>query len=115
MTDKPDSRDEDEEATEGAEPTAEEVYGELEPFEPYTTREVASAFDVPKRLARRLLHAQNADGRVRKKEPKPDRAIWIREPPATTCPNCGREFEVKYLHAVLSAVRFCPRCGTRIE
>jgi len=94
-------------------PDPEDVYGAMDPLEPYTTGEVARLLDIPRTLARELLTALGEAGKIRVKRPD-ERPIWIREPPAHTCRSCGREFEVKYLHAVLSSVQFCPRCGTEL-
>lgn len=93
----------------------EAVYEAMDPLEPYTTDELTDRLDKPRDLVRRALDQLFGDGEIRKKDPEPSRPIWIREPTKHTCPDCGRTFEVKYLHAVLSAVRFCPRCGTTIE
>lgn len=99
----------------GESPSADELYEQMELPEPYTTSELAGLLGVPRRLARSLPEALSDGHRIRKKQPEKDRVIWIREPPVHAYPNCGREFEIKYLHTVLSAVRFCPRCGTRLE
>lgn len=95
--------------------SSEAVYEAMEPLEPYTTGELASALDVPRRLARRLLDRLADEETIRKKEPEPERVIWIREPPKHVCPNCGGEFEVRYFHPVFQAVQFCPKCGTRLR
>lgn len=97
--------------------SAQELYEAMEPLEPYTTGELASLLDVPRQFARKLLEALTGDEQIRRKEPDTgsDSTIWIRPPPIHECPNCGRQFEINYLHTVLSAVRFCPRCGTRIN
>ena len=87
----------------------------MEPLELYTTGELASVLGVPRRLARRLLDRLADAGTIRRKEPEPERVIWIREPPKHECPNCGGEFEVKHFHPVFQAVQFCPRCGTRLR
>lgn len=94
--------------------SAEEVYERLEPFEPYTTDELASEFAVERGIIRRLLDRLTSEEKIRQKKPAKGRSIWVREPPKNRCPNCDREFEVKYLHAVLSAVQYCPRCGTQL-
>ena len=86
----------------------------MAPLEPYTTTELAGLLDLPARLVRRLLERLVDDGAVRRKRPDPDTVLWIREPPSRRCQRCGRAFEVKYLHAVLSSVHYCPRCGSRL-
>lgn len=92
--------------------SSEEVYEAMEPPEPYTTGELASALDVPRRFARRLLDRLADEETIREKKSEPSRVIWIREPPKHECPNCGGEFEVRYFHPVFQAVQFCPTCGT---
>ncbi len=87
----------------------------MAPLEPYTTGELARVLDAPRRLVRQLLDALADEEQIRKKTPEPDRTIWIREPPARTCPGCGRTFEIKFLHPVLSSARFCPRCGAQLD
>ena len=100
---------------EGATPAAETVYEAMEPLEPYTTGELASTLGAPRRLVRGLLDRLAEAGTIRRKEPEPERVIWIREPPKHECPNCGGEFEVRYFHPVFQAVQFCPKCGTRLR
>lgn len=97
------------------EPGPTDVFEAMEPLEPYTTGELAGLLEAPGRLVRRVLDRLADEGRVRKKVPETDRVIWVREPPKHACPECGREFEIKFLHPVLSSVRFCPRCGTRLR
>jgi len=87
----------------------------MEPFEPYTTGELAAVLAVPKQVIRKLLNVLTAEEHIRRKEPESDRVIWIREPPANSCPDCGHKFEVKFLHSVLSAAQYCPRCGTQLD
>lgn len=94
--------------------SAEAVYGEMAVLEPYTTGELASSFDAPRRRIRTLLKRLADAGRVRRKDPEPDSVIWIREPPAHECDACGYRYEVKFLHPVLAAVRYCPRCGSKL-
>lgn len=96
-------------------PSPDEVYEAMDPLEPYTTGELAKKFRASKRLIWSLLNTLAGTDKVRKKEPEPNRRIWIREPPAHKCPNCGYEFQVKVLHPVLSSIRLCPRCGTQIK
>jgi hypothetical protein len=119
MTDDHDPRRDDASDENGSGPdeplSAERVSEAMEPLEPYTTGELASALDVPKRLVRRLLDRLADAGTIRRKEPEPKRVIWIREPPKHECPTCGGEFEVKHFHPVFQAVQFCPRCGTRLR
>jgi len=93
--------------------SVEEIYEEMEVLEPYTAGELASSFDAPKRRIRKLLERLADSGEIRKKEPEPDRAIWIREAPIHECSNCGHKYEVKFLHPILSAVQFCPQCGAQ--
>mgnify|MGYP000212267376 FL=1 len=87
----------------------------MAPLEPYTTGELATRLDAPKRLVRELLNRLAGEEKVRKKEPEPQRVIWIREPPKHECPGCGGGFEVKYVHPVFQAVQFCPKCGTQLR
>lgn len=112
MTDAPDPP---EEPPADSEVTPDDVYEEMEPFEPYTTGELAAVLDIPRRVARSLLDALTATERIRKKEPEPERLIWVREPPKHECSACGHAFEIKYFHPVLQSVQFCPRCGGRLE
>lgn len=98
-----------------ADPTPSDVYEAMEPLEPYTAGELAAALDAPRRRVRALLDRLAGDDRIRKKEPEPERAIWIREPPKHECPKCGGEFEVRYFHPVFQSVQFCPECGTRLR
>ena len=91
----------------------ETLHERLDPLEPYTTGELAGLFDAPRTRVRELLESLRQRD-VRKKEPEPDRVIWIREPPANECPACRHRFEVKVLHPVLASIRFCPRCGYRL-
>lgn len=98
----------------GTDVTADDVYEEMEPLEPYTAGELASVVDAPKRRIRELLEALWNEGKIRKKESEPQRAIWIREVPVHECPECGYRYEVKFLHPVLSSVQFCPRCGKQL-
>jgi hypothetical protein len=97
------------------ESSPDELLSAMDPLEPYTTRELAQALGRPIRRIRSLLDQLSADEAVRKAEPGRDNAIWIREAPVAQCPACGREFEVKYLHAVLTSVKYCPHCGVRLE
>lgn len=94
--------------------SANEIYSEMEVLEPYTAGELASYFDAPKDRVRKLLERLSTSGKLRKKEPEPKQAIWIREAPIHECANCGYRYEVKFLHPVLSAVQFCPRCGEHV-
>jgi rubrerythrin len=94
--------------------SADVIYDEMEVLEPYTTGELASYFDAPKQRIRNLLERLTSTGKIRKKEPEPKSAIWIREAPVYECPNCGYTYEVKFLHPVLSTVQFCPQCGTQL-
>lgn len=95
-------------------PSAAALYEELEVLEPYTTGELASEVEAPKRRVRRLLERLAGDGKIRKKVPEPERTIWIRDAPTNECPACGHTYEIKFIHPVLSSARFCPRCGERL-
>lgn len=96
-------------------PSPEQLYQELEVFEPYTTDELAAEFRAERSIIKRLLGALNREGKIRKKKPADGNTIWIREPPKHRCPNCEYEFEIKYLHPVFSAVQYCPRCGAHLQ
>lgn len=100
------------------EPSPDDVYEEMTPGEPYTTRELAGLLDRPRAVVRRLLDALATDDRVRKKEPPTDRPtprpIWVREAPTHVYPDRGDEFGVRDAHPVLGTVRDCPTCGTRL-
>ena len=113
MTRPPDEPDDKSSADDTVSP--DEVFETMEPLEPYTTTELATMVGVSKQFVRRLLETLTSNERIRKKEAERNRVIWIREPPAHTCPDCGREFEIKFLHPILSAVQFCPRCGAQLE
>lgn len=91
--------------------SADTIYHEMEVLEPYTAGELASYFDAPKERVRKLLQRLSSSGKIRKKKPTPNQAIWIRDAPVNECANCGYKYEVKFLHPVLSSVQFCPRCG----
>lgn len=94
--------------------SAEELFGDLKPFEPYTTDELADAYGTKKSIIRPLLDKLNRQGKVRKKKPKSSPTIWIRKPPVNSCSECGRDFGIKLLHPVFSAVQYCPQCGNRL-
>lgn len=100
-----------------ADPSPADVAESMEPLEPYTTREVAGLVDIPKRVARRLLNALYDAGNVEKKPPHEEagRTIWVRNVPHITCTECGHEFMVRIVHPVLASVRYCPRCGARVD
>jgi Zn finger protein HypA/HybF involved in hydrogenase expression len=87
----------------------------MEPVGPYTTGELASLLDAPRQIVRHLLDALAGDEKIRKKEPEPDRTIWVREPPKNECLQCGGEFEVKYFHPIFQAVQYCPKCGAQLR
>ncbi|WP_338739480.1 FeoC-like transcriptional regulator [Haloplanus salilacus] len=95
--------------------TADGLYDEMEVLEPYTTGELASTMEASRAQVRDLLERLATSARVRKKTTDSERAIWLRTPSTHECGNCGYTYEVTFLHPVLSAVRFCPRCGTRVE
>lgn len=96
-------------------PSAKEVYKSMEPFEPYTTGELATVLDISNRIARKILDELANDERIQKKETDPERPIWIRKPPKHVCPSCGVEFEIRYFHPSYQRVRSCPRCGTELS
>lgn len=87
---------------------------ELESFEPYTADELADELEAPPGLIRSLLERLRDAGAVRRKTPQSNAPIWMRKPSATSCPDCEYRFEVKFLHPVLSPVKFCPQCGTQM-
>lgn len=105
----------DDTSSDADEPSSDDVYESMDPLEPYTTGELADRLETSKSLVRSLLNKLAGTDKIRKKEPEPNRAIWIREPPAYECANCGYEFQIKFLHPVLSSVRICPQCGTRLN
>ncbi|GAB6880190.1 hypothetical protein JCM17823_24640 [Halorubrum gandharaense] len=84
------------------------------PFEPYTDEQFAADLEIQKRKAREYLRRLETREEVHRKDIKGSPPIWIREPKPQTCPSCDRAFEVKYLHAIFSSSRFCPRCGTKL-
>lgn len=94
---------------------ADQVYDSMDPLEPYTTGELASLLDAPKQFVRKLLDTLAGDEKIRKKQPEPDRTIWVRKAPKHGCPQCGREFEVTYAHPVFQAVQYCPKCGAKLQ
>lgn len=94
--------------------SADELFEKLEPFEPYTTDELVETFEVERGIIRKLLDKLSQEGKLKKKKPKSSPNLWIREPPVNSCSECGREFEIKFVHPVLSSVQFCPRCGNRL-
>lgn len=113
MTKSPDPNDDDM-SSENAISEPGDVHEKMDPFEPYTTGELARVLGIPKRLARTFLNALTDDGQVRKKETKSGPVIWVREPPTNSCPDCGREFQIKFSHPMFSAAQLCPRCGARL-
>ena len=110
MTDENDRRD----GHADSDPTPAELLDELEPFEPYTTEELADAFDTEPGVIRRLLARLVRTEAVRKKTPTAGPDLWIRDPPVNTFSACGREFAVTFAHPVFSATNYCPRCGNRL-
>lgn len=94
--------------------TAERLFEELEPFEPYTADELAAELGSERGTIRKLLDRLRREEKVKTKQPKSSAQLWIREPPVNSCGNCGRQFEIKFLHPVLSSVQFCPRCGHQL-
>lgn len=94
--------------------SADTLRDKLEPFEPYTTDELADTFDTDRGIIRELLDQLSQEKKVKKKKPKSSPIIWVKEPPVNRCEECDREFEIKFLHPVLSSVKFCPRCGTQL-
>lgn len=109
----PDSRSEDD-GGEILDDELETAFEAMVPFEPYTDEQLAADLEVQKRKARAYLKRLEEREEVTRKKPKGSPSLWIREPKAQECPGCGRQFEVKYLHAIFSASRFCPRCGTKL-
>lgn len=103
------------EASNGDDPSPDEVYAAMDPLEPYTMGELARRLDASKGLIWSLLNKLVADDKVRKKAPEPNQMIWIRDPPVNECEECGYEFQIKFLHPVLSSVRHCPRCGRELK
>lgn len=97
----------------GGELSAADLREGMAVLEPYTAGELASRFDAPKRRVRALLERLSEEGTVRKKAPDPERPVRVRTDPEE-CPDCGYRYEVRFLHPVLSTVRFCPRCGARV-
>lgn len=104
----------DREKPDSTELSADELFEQLEPFEPYSTDELADDLAADRGVIRRLLDKLNGEGRIKRKKPKSSPNIWVREPPVNSCSECGREFEVKFMHSVLSSVQFCPRCGKQV-
>jgi len=104
----------DDPSSDDDEPSPDDVYESMDPLEPYTTGELANRLDTSKGLVRSVLNKLAGTDKIRKKEPEPSRAIWIREPPVYECANCGHESQIKFLHPVLSSVRLCPRCGKQL-
>ena len=100
--------------TTDTDPSAEELLDDLEPFEPYTTDELADAYGTKRSVIRQLLDTLNREEKVRKKKPKSSPTIWIREPPVNSCSKCDRTFEIKFMHPVFSSAQYCPRCGNRL-
>lgn len=96
-------------------PSSDELYEKLEPFEPYTTDELAAELQTEENTIRKLLNKLTRERKIRKKTPKESRTIWIREPPKNSCPSCEYEFEIKFLHPVFSSVQYCPRCGAHLK
>lgn len=94
--------------------SADELCEKLEPFEPYTTNELADKFDADQGIIRKFLDKLNREGKVKKKKPKSSPTIWARKPPVNSCSKCGRQFEIKIMHPVFSSAQFCPRCGNRL-
>lgn len=58
--------------------TPDDIYEAMEPFEPYTSREIADKLAIPRRTAYEFLDDLADTGRIRKKKPEPRRAIWVR-------------------------------------
>lgn len=91
-----------------------DVFDRMVPFEPYTDEQLAKDLEIQKQQARDYLKRLEEREKIHRKKPAGSRTLWIREPKAQTCPNCGRAFEVKYVHVIFSSSRVCPRCGTRL-
>jgi predicted transcriptional regulator len=64
----------------GHDATESDVFAAMDPLEPYTTRELADALNIPRRSAYEFLEQLAKQDRIRKKKPEPRRAIWIRSP-----------------------------------
>lgn len=84
------------------------------PFEPYTAAELAADLELQIEEAEAYLETLEAEETVRTKKPPDTKRLWLREPNPQACSNCGREFEIKYIHAIFGSAQFCPRCGTRL-
>lgn len=84
------------------------------PFEPYTAAELAADLELQIEEAEAYLKTLEAEQVVQSKKPPNTKRLWLREPKPQACPNCGREFEIKYLHAIFGSAQFCPRCGTHL-
>lgn len=98
----------------GRELSPDDVYDEMVVLEAYTAGELASKYGAPKQRIRNPSERLSELGKIRKNEPEPERAIWIREAPIHECSECGFKCEVKFLHPVLSSVQFRPRCGNEL-
>jgi hypothetical protein len=97
-----------------AERQAAAVYEQLALFEPYTTDELVGSLGLDREQVGTILHRLAREGKVREKSHPTGPTIWVREPPTDACPECDREFEVRFHRPVLSSVQFCPRCGTEL-
>lgn len=96
-----------------SEPTKSTVYEEMEPLEPYTTSELAERIGAARDVVRRLLDALYEGDQVEKKATGSG-VIWVRDAPRYSCPNCEYEYQIRIVHPLQSALRFCPRCGSRL-
>jgi len=94
--------------------TEETVENHLELLEPYTTEEVSTNLNAKPGRIRSLLNRLRKKGTVTRKKPPSGPTIWVRHPPKNECSSCGHEFEVKFIHPVLSSVQFCPKCGSQV-
>jgi response regulator of citrate/malate metabolism len=75
-------RDERGQFVAGHDATMGDTFAAMDPLEPYTTRELADALNIPRRSAYEFLEKLAEQGQIRKKKPEPRRAIWIRPPEA---------------------------------
>lgn len=97
----------------GDEPSESAVYEEMEPLEPYTTGELARRVGAARDVVKRLLDALYEGDRVEKKEAS-GAVIWVRDAPRYQCAECGDEYQIRIVHPLQSAIRFCPHCGSRL-
>lgn len=99
---------------EGDKLSPDDGYEEMEVLEPYMAGELASRFEGTKLRIQGLLDRLSDIGKIRKKVFGHEQVNWVRDAPIHECSECGYKYEVKFLHPVLSTVRFCPQCGTQL-